>query len=49
LADEILFGRLRDGGRVTIDTGPDGLAFDYAPLPERPAAQRQAADLDASE
>ncbi len=24
LADEILFGRLRDGGRVEIDTGPDG-------------------------
>jgi len=49
LADEILFGRLRDGGRVTIDTGADGLAFDYAPLPERTTAQRQPADLDASE
>jgi len=49
LADEILFGRLRDGGRVTIDAGAEGLVFDYAPLPERPAAQRQVADLDASE
>jgi ATP-dependent Clp protease ATP-binding subunit ClpA len=31
LADEILFGRLRDGGRVEIDLGPDGLVFSYSP------------------
>ncbi len=35
LADEILFGRLRDGGRVEIDVRDDGaLDFDYAPPPE---------------
>src|SRR5438067_6342924 len=32
LADEMLFGQLRDGGRVEIDAGPDGLVFRYAPL-----------------
>jgi ATP-dependent Clp protease ATP-binding subunit ClpA len=31
LADEMLFGRLKDGGRVEIDAGPDGLRFTYAP------------------
>jgi ATP-dependent Clp protease ATP-binding subunit ClpA len=34
LADEILFGRLKDGGRVEIDAGPDGLVFRYAALRE---------------
>jgi ATP-dependent Clp protease ATP-binding subunit ClpA len=29
LADEILFGRLRDGGRVEIDCGDTGLTFHY--------------------
>src|SRR5881296_2785701 len=39
LADEMLFGQLRDGGRVEIDAGPGGLAFRYAPLkvPAAPA------------
>jgi ATP-dependent Clp protease ATP-binding subunit ClpA len=32
LADEMLFGRLKDGGRVEIDVGPEGLIFRYAPL-----------------
>jgi ATP-dependent Clp protease ATP-binding subunit ClpA len=30
LADEILFGRLRDGGRVEIDAAEDGLTFSYS-------------------
>jgi ATP-dependent Clp protease ATP-binding subunit ClpA len=40
LADEILFGRLRDGGRVEIDAGEEKLTFRYAPLktPAPPAA-----------
>ncbi len=32
LADEMLFGQLREGGRVEIDAGTEGLAFRYAPL-----------------
>jgi ATP-dependent Clp protease ATP-binding subunit ClpA len=32
LADEMLFGQLKDGGRVEVDAGPDGLVFRYAPL-----------------
>jgi ATP-dependent Clp protease ATP-binding subunit ClpA len=37
LADEMLFGRLREGGRVEIDAGPDGLRLTVTPLraPER--------------
>jgi len=31
LADEILFGRLRNGGRVTVDAGEGALSFSYAP------------------
>ena len=38
LADEILFGRLREGGRVEVDAGDDGLTFSYSPLAEKPAA-----------
>jgi ATP-dependent Clp protease ATP-binding subunit ClpA len=34
LADEILFGRLRDGGRVEIDVADGALTFDYAAPPE---------------
>jgi ATP-dependent Clp protease ATP-binding subunit ClpA len=34
LADEILFGRLRDGGRVEIDAGDGGLTFAYTPTAE---------------
>ena len=45
LADEMLFGRLRDGGHVEIDTGPEGLRFAItaherrapAPAPAEPA------------
>jgi ATP-dependent Clp protease ATP-binding subunit ClpA len=37
LADEMLFGQLKDGGRVEIDAGPDGLVFRYAPLKAPPA------------
>jgi ATP-dependent Clp protease ATP-binding subunit ClpA len=40
LADEMLFGQLREGGRVDIDVGPDDvLVFRYAPLkaPSAPA------------
>ena len=33
LADEMLFGRLKDGGKVEIDAPGDDLAFTYAPLP----------------
>jgi len=29
LTDELLFGRLEQGGTVTIDAGPDGLTFAY--------------------
>jgi ATP-dependent Clp protease ATP-binding subunit ClpA len=32
LADEMLFGRLTEGGRVEIDAGDDGLRFTYLPL-----------------
>ena len=32
LADEILFGRLRDGGRVDVDADETGLVFRYTPL-----------------
>jgi ATP-dependent Clp protease ATP-binding subunit ClpA len=32
LAEEMLFGQLRDGGRVEIDAGEAGLSFHYAPL-----------------
>jgi ATP-dependent Clp protease ATP-binding subunit ClpA len=38
LADEILFGRLREGGRVEIDAGDEGLRFTYRMVSERPAA-----------
>jgi ATP-dependent Clp protease ATP-binding subunit ClpA len=47
LADEILFGKLRDGGRVEIDAADGELAFKYAPLTEKilqpvPAAETTA-------
>ncbi len=50
LADEILFGRLRDGGRVEIDVENDALAFRYSsasegsarPVPSVPAASGSA-------
>jgi len=34
LADEILFGKLQNGGKVKIDLGEDGLVFAYEPLAE---------------
>ncbi|MEO6025291.1 MAG: ATP-dependent Clp protease ATP-binding subunit ClpA [Candidatus Binatia bacterium] len=34
LADEILFGKLRDGGRVEIDVKDGALTFHYSPAPE---------------
>ncbi len=37
LADEILFGRLREGGKVEIDVRDGALVFDYAPV-DRTAA-----------
>jgi ATP-dependent Clp protease ATP-binding subunit ClpA len=37
LAEEMLFGQLKDGGRVDVDAGPDGLTFQYAPLKPAPA------------
>jgi ATP-dependent Clp protease ATP-binding subunit ClpA len=33
LADEMLFGRLKDGGKVDIDAADDELKFTYTPLP----------------
>ncbi len=30
LADELLFGRLQNGGKVTVDAGDDGLVFSFA-------------------
>ncbi|HXG20228.1 MAG TPA: ATP-dependent Clp protease ATP-binding subunit ClpA [Methylomirabilota bacterium] len=32
LADEILFGKLQNGGKATIDLGENGLVFSYEPL-----------------
>src|SRR5207249_2005274 len=41
LADEMLFGQLRDGGRVEVDAGPDGRGFRDARR-ERSASWRTA-------
>jgi ATP-dependent Clp protease ATP-binding subunit ClpA len=43
LADEILFGRLQDGGTAEIDLGEDGLVFQFKPVAagESPAAGQQ--------
>jgi hypothetical protein len=32
LSDELLFGRLARGGKVTADRGEDGLVFRFAEL-----------------
>jgi ATP-dependent Clp protease ATP-binding subunit ClpA len=32
LAEEMLFGRLRAGGKVEVDAGAEGLGFQYVPL-----------------
>jgi ATP-dependent Clp protease ATP-binding subunit ClpA len=37
LADELLFGLLKGGGRVDVDAGEDGLRFAYVPLRRTPA------------
>jgi len=49
LADEILFGRLREGGRVEIDTAEAALTFSYAPPSEKPAAATADAESDAAD
>src|SRR5439155_11067209 len=38
LPDGMPFGRLKDGGRVEVDVGPDGLTFRYASLGAPPTA-----------
>jgi ATP-dependent Clp protease ATP-binding subunit ClpA len=49
LADEMLFGQLRDGGRVEIDAGAEGLTFRYVPLkaPAAPGERGRAAPFSA--
>ena len=42
LADEMLFGKLRDGGKVEIDAAEDGLRFAFAPLEAPPPAPVEA-------
>ncbi len=48
LADEILFGKLHDGGRVEIDAAEGELAFKYAPPTEKPAPVRTEAEETAA-
>ena len=36
LAEQQLFGQLRDGGRVEVDVADSGLTFRYAPLKAPP-------------
>ncbi len=38
LADEILFGKLKNGGKVTIDEEDGELRFVYAPVETKPAS-----------
>jgi hypothetical protein len=52
LAYEILFGRLREGGRVEIDARDDALTFGYSPSTEKPVAATDAgtvAEIDAAD
>ena len=42
LADEILFGRLRGGGRVEVDARDGALAFAYLPVAEKSGAAARA-------
>jgi ATP-dependent Clp protease ATP-binding subunit ClpA len=42
LADEMLFGKLKDGGKVEIDAAEDGLRFAFAPLEAPPPAPVEA-------
>jgi ATP-dependent Clp protease ATP-binding subunit ClpA len=41
LADEMLFGRLKEGGKVEIDAAADELAFTYSALPPSRLKRRQ--------
>jgi len=41
LAEEMLFGQLKDGGKVEIDVSDDELAFTYSPLPPSKLKKRQ--------
>jgi ATP-dependent Clp protease ATP-binding subunit ClpA len=36
LAEELLFGQLKDGGKVDVDVGDDGLRFGFTPLERAP-------------
>ncbi len=47
LADDILFGRLRDGGRVDVDLRDGALVFEYAPVPEKSGARPSATPVPA--
>jgi len=47
LADEILFGRLLEGGRVEIDARDDALTFAYSPLEKPEKTEKSAAESDA--
>ena len=47
LADEILFGRLLEGGRVEVDAVDGALTFTYAPLEKSAAPEKSAAESDA--
>ncbi len=47
LADEILFGKLREGGRVEIDAVDGALTFAYGPPPEGAPRVPAAANADA--
>ena len=49
LADEILFGHLREGGRVEIDARDDQLTFGYAPLAGTGDALEAPAESEAAE
>ena len=53
LADEILFGRLRAGGRVDIDACDGALTFSYAPgsgrVPEPAEAEEESAATDSTD
>jgi ATP-dependent Clp protease ATP-binding subunit ClpA len=40
LAEEVLFGRLADGGIVTVDYDGSALTFEFAP-PEKPSAREK--------
>ncbi len=46
LADEILFGRLKDGGRADIDVADGALAFDYSPAEPAPDVAAKVEDPD---